>query len=103
MYIDSIGLKPEYRNSRKGYNAIQYAWNKILDYAENNNVETLSLHVDATNPRLLRMYKSLGFEVAETYDNYYENGAGAYFMTRPVQSLQGCVSVPRMPDSLLNL
>ena len=85
LYIDSIGLKPEYRNSRKGYNAIQYAWNKILDYAENNNVETLSLHVDATNPRLLRMYKSLGFEVAETYDNYYENGAGAYFMTRPVR------------------
>ena len=80
--VSSIFLS---RVSLEGYNAIQYAWNKILDYAENNNVETLSLHVDATNPRLLRMYKSLGFEVAETYDNYYENGAGAYFMTRPVR------------------
>lgn len=84
LYIDSIGLKPEYRNSRKGYQAIKYSWNKIIDYAKENNVQTLSLHVDKTNRNLVRMYQSLGFTVKETLENYYENGAGAYFMERPV-------------------
>jgi len=88
LYIDSIGLKPEYRNSRKGYQAIKYSWQKILDYARENNVQTLSLHVDSTNRNLVRMYQSLGFTIAETYNNYYENGAGAYFMTKPVNDVQ---------------
>ena len=84
LYIDSIGLKSEYRNTRKGYQAIKYSWKKILDYAKENNVQTLSLHVDNTNRNLVRMYQSLGFSIKETLENYYENGAGAYFMERPL-------------------
>ena len=82
LYIDSIGLKPQYRNSRKGYAAIMQAWDKINDYAKENNVETMSLHVDSTNPRLKRMYEQFGFEVRESYDNYYKDGIGAYFMVK---------------------
>lgn len=84
LYIDSIGLKPQYRNSRKGYAAINQSWDKIQEYARDNNVETMSLHVDSTNPRLKRMYEQLGFEVRESYDNYYRDGVGAYFMVKAV-------------------
>ncbi len=84
LYIDSIGLKAECRNTRKGYNAIRYAWDEIQDIARENNANTLSLHVDSTNQKLIRMYKSLGFEIQESMNNYYENRAGAYFMTKKV-------------------
>jgi len=88
LYIDSIGLKPEYRNSRKGYQAIKYAWEKILDYAKENGASMLSLHVDAENRNLVRMYQNLGFTIKETLNNYYENGSDAYFMERPVEENQ---------------
>lgn len=85
LYIDSIGLKPEYRNSRKGYQTIKYAWEKILDYAKENGASTLSLHVDAGNRNLVRMYQNLGFTIKETLNDYYDNGSDAYFMERPVE------------------
>ena len=44
----------------------------------------LYLHVEKTNRNLVRMYQSLGFSIKETLENYYENGAGAYFMERPL-------------------
>ena len=84
LYIDSIGMKPEYRRSRKGYQAIQHAWQEILNFAKENNVKTLSLHVNSENQSLVNMYKSLGFSIKETLNNYYENGAGAYFMEMPL-------------------
>ncbi|MBE7708979.1 MAG: GNAT family N-acetyltransferase [Cyanobacteria bacterium SIG32] len=84
LYIDSIGMKPEYRRSRKGYQAIQHAWQEILNIAQENSVKTLSLHVNSENQSLVNMYKSLGFSVKETLTNYYENGAGAYFMEMPL-------------------
>ncbi len=85
LYIDSIGLKPEYRNSRKGYQTIKYAWEKIQDYARENGANTLSLHVTASNRNLLRMYQNLGFTIKETLHNYYEDGSDAYFMERPLE------------------
>ena len=84
LYIDSIGMKPEYRRSRKGYQAIQHAWQEILNKAQENGVKTLSLHVNSENQSLVNMYKSLGFSIKETLTNYYENGAGAYFMEMPL-------------------
>ncbi len=88
LYIDSIGLKPEYRNTRKGYYTIKYAWEKILDYATENGANTLSLHVDASNRNLVRMYQNLGFTIKETLNNYYANGTDAYYMERPVEENQ---------------
>lgn len=85
LYIDSIGLKPEYRNSRKGYQTIKYAWDEILNYARDNGASTLSLHVTASNRNLLRMYQNLGFTIKETLHNYYEDGSDAYFMERPLE------------------
>ena len=82
LYIDSIGLKPEYRNSRKGYQAIKASWANILNYARENGANTLSLHVTADNRNLLRMYESFGFTIKETLNNYYGNGSDAYFMEK---------------------
>ena len=85
LYIDSIGLKPEYRNSRKGYQAIKASWANILNYARENGANTLSLHVTADNRNLLRMYESFGFTIKETLNNYYGNGADAYFMEKTLE------------------
>lgn len=84
LYIDSMGLKSDYRNTRKGYLAINQCWDEIQQYARDNGAQSLSLHVNSDNRALVRMYQRLGFTISETYDNYYENGAGAYFMTRPL-------------------
>ena len=95
LYIDSIALKPEYRTSRAGYRAINQFWEEIQNYAQENNVQTMSLHVDATNRSLVRLYQNLGFVIKETLPNYYENGAQAYFMEKPlVQNLQETQNEP---------
>lgn len=88
LYIDSMGLKPEYRMTRKGANAIKFSWEQIQDYARENNVQTMSLHVDASNRALVRMYERLGFTITETLNNYYENGAPAYFMEKTLEPAQ---------------
>ena len=80
LYIDSMGLKREYRQTKKGYCAIKYSWDEILRYAKSHGVEKLTLHADATNIALVNLYKRLGFRIVETYNNYYENGAGAHYM-----------------------
>ena len=85
LYIDSMGLKSDYRNTRKGYLAINQCWDEIQQYAKDNGAQSLSLHVDATNRALVRLYERLGFSIDETLNNYYDNGADAYFMTRPLE------------------
>ncbi len=92
LYIDSIGLKSDYRNSMKGYIAIGQCWDEIQQYARDNGAQTLSLHADATNRSLIRFYTRLGFNVSQTLPNYYDNGADAYFMTKtlamPAETVQ---------------
>jgi len=85
LYIDSIGMKPEFQRTRQGYQAIKYAWGQILDYAMANNVQSLSLHVNANDLPTLNLYKNFGFAVEETLNNYYGNGVNALFMTRPIE------------------
>lgn len=80
LYIYSMGLKPEYRHTKQGYLAIQKAWNDILEYADKNNVESLSLHVESGNKSLVNLYKSLGFKIAQTLPYFYANGSEAYYM-----------------------
>lgn len=80
LYIDSMGLKPEYRKTKVGYQAIKFAWLDILKYASENNVKTISLHVNANDKSLLNLYTKFGFVVKETLPNYYENGSNALLM-----------------------
>ena len=80
LYIDSIALKEEFRKTKKGYQAINYAWSEILKYANENSVRTLSLHVNKEDKGLLNLYTKLGFVVKETIPAYYENGADALYM-----------------------
>lgn len=80
LYIDSIGLKPEYRNSKKGYCAIRHAWDNILNYAKENQAQTLSLHADSSDTKQVKLYEHLGFQKKEDLPNYWGTGQNAYFM-----------------------
>ena len=84
LYIDSIGLKKEYRKTKTGYQAIKQAWTEILKYALENNVKTLSLHANAEDKSLLNMYTKMGFVVKETLPNYYKNGNAALYMVMEI-------------------
>ena len=53
MYISSIALKPEYRNTKKGYEFLKHSWEEINNYAQKNDIKTLSLHVDSKNEPFL--------------------------------------------------
>ena len=85
LYIYSIALKPEYRNTRKGYKAIQESWEKILNEAKNQGADKLSLHVDAENPKLKKMYEHLGFTTVSREQGYYNNGHDALYMERAIE------------------
>lgn len=88
LYIDSIGLKKEYRKTKTGYQAIKQAWTEIIKYAIDNNVKTLSLHANAEDKALLNMYTKMGFVVKETLPNYYENGSSAIFMVMEIPQIE---------------
>ena len=86
LYIDSMGLKPQYRNTRKGDNAIQTAWNNILEFASENGADSLSLHVDSSDNEQVELYQHLGFQTAENLPNYWGTGQNAYFMTYAISN-----------------
>lgn len=86
MYISSIALKPEYRNTKKGYEFLKHSWEEINNYAQKNDIKTLSLHVDSKNEPLIKMYKKVGFNIKACEKDYYENGNSAYFMQAKVLS-----------------
>lgn len=91
LYIDSMGLKPEYRKTRKGDVAIQTAWNKILETARGNEVESLSLHVDSSDTDQVELYEQLGFYREQDLPNYWGNGKNAYFMKYAVNDVSPTV------------
>jgi len=99
LYIDSIGLKREYRKTPQGNDAIKCAWTEILKFAIENNVETLSLHVAANNKALLNLYTKLGFKIKETLPDYYE-GVDAYYMELTIPKTEENEAEENIDDGL---
>ena len=63
LYIYSIGVKKELRNSRTSYNALKQIQNAITEIARNQNLDKVVLDVDADKPELVKLYKKFGFEI----------------------------------------
>ena len=102
LYIDSVGLKPQYRNTPKGYAAIQQAWTDILKYAKEKGAQTLSLHVDASDNKQIKLYERLGFQKIETINNYWGAGQNACFMQQQVPEVRPVSSEEPTENSDIN-
>ena len=44
----------------------------VLNYAEKNKFEKITLHVQVNNDTALEFYKKFGFEIVETTQSYYK-------------------------------
>lgn len=44
----------------------------VLNYAQENNLDGLFLHVQVNNDTALTFYKKFGFEIIDTKENYYK-------------------------------
>lgn len=63
LYIHSIGVRSDLRNTRASYNALKQMQENITKFARENNVEKVALDVDANKLELVKLYKKFGFEV----------------------------------------
>ena len=73
LYIHSIGVRADLRNTMSSYRAIKQMQENIAQFAKENNVKKVTLDVDADKPELLRLYKKFGFEVTSE-NRGYESG-----------------------------
>ncbi len=70
LYIYSIGVKKELRNTRKSYDAIKKMQEEISDFAHEQGVEKVVLDVAANNTNLVKLYKKLGFKITDEYEGF---------------------------------
>ena len=63
LYIHSIAVRSDLRNSKISYNALKQMQENITKFAQENNVKKVTLDVDADKPELVKLYKRFGFEV----------------------------------------
>ena len=68
--IDSIAVKPEYRNRGVATKLIEAAKN----YANENGIDVVSLEVGYKNISAYLLYEKLGFEFRRVRKKYYANG-----------------------------
>src|SRR5574344_169282 len=64
LYIYSIAVEKGLRNTKSSYKALSQMKEEITKIAKEQNVEKVSLDVDANKPELVKLYKKFGFEVA---------------------------------------
>ena len=75
--IDSVVVKPEYRNRGVATKLIDAAKN----YAKENGIGVVSLEVGYKNVSAYLLYEKLGFEVRRLRKKYYANGENALVMS----------------------
>ena len=65
LYIHSIGVCSDLRNTKTSYAALKQMQDNITKFVQENNIEKVALDVDADNFALVKLYKKFGFEVTE--------------------------------------
>ncbi|MDR1167371.1 MAG: GNAT family N-acetyltransferase [Heliobacteriaceae bacterium] len=85
LYINSIGVPKELRNTRASYDALKQIQEHITQIAKDHNLKKAALHVDAENKVLVKMYEKYGFEIKTTEPGYFENGNDAHYMELDVK------------------
>ena len=79
--IATIGVKEEYRHLGYGQKMMNY----IVEQAELNGCENVSLEVRVSNDKAIKLYEKNGFININTRKNYYDdNHEDAYLMVKPL-------------------
>ena len=65
LYIHSIGVRSDLRNTKASYAALKQMQDNITKFSQENNIEKVALDVDADNSALVKLYKKFGFEVTD--------------------------------------
>ncbi|XP_015785634.1 N-alpha-acetyltransferase 50-like [Tetranychus urticae] len=68
VYIMTLGCLPSYRRLGIGALLLEH----VLNYAQENGLDSLYLHVQINNENALAFYKKFGFEIIDTKENYYK-------------------------------
>lgn len=77
IYIDTLGVHPEFR---KNGIATRLLTEILSKYQRFDDVEKASLHVSVENESALRLYKSMSFEVQKKVRHFYARGDDAFYL-----------------------
>ena len=89
LYINSIGVPKELRNTKSSFATLKQIQENIKDIALKNGAKTVALHVDASNKPLVKLYEKFGFKTVDTEQNYFANGDDALYMEANVAEHAG--------------
>ena len=99
LYIYSIGVPKELRNTKSSFAALKQIQENIKNIALKNGAKTVALHVDASNKPLVKLYEKFGFKTVDTEQNYFANGDDALYMEADVAENTGTKSTANAPAS----
>lgn len=99
LYIYSIGVPKELRNTKSSFAALKQIQENIKNIALKNGARTVALHVDASNKPLVKLYEKFGFKTVDTEQNYFANGDDALYMEADVAENTGTKSTANAPAS----
>lgn len=68
-YINNIAVNKKFRNMGVGTELLNY----LIRYANNNDLEFITLEVRESNDNAIRLYKKLGFKKVGIRKNFYSN------------------------------
>ena len=80
LYIYSIGVPKELRNTKSSFATLKQIQENIKNIALEKGAKTVALHVDASNKPLVKLYEKFGFKTVDTEQNYFANGDDALYM-----------------------
>lgn len=74
--IVSLAVRKEFRGSGIG----EYLMRRAIERLKEKGKKEIGLEVRVSNQVAQRLYKKLGFKIAETIPSYYSDGEDAYYM-----------------------
>ncbi len=80
-HIISIAVKEGYRGRGIGTRLLVEAMRRLYNHY---GAKEVYLEVRVSNERAIKLYKKLGFKVAQRVERYYADGEDAYIMARPL-------------------
>lgn len=75
-YLYGVSAVPEYEKQGHTRKLLKY----VVDYLEENNIYTIELTVSVNNERAIKIYKKIGFKIAEKLQNEYGDNEERYMM-----------------------
>lgn len=78
IHLGNIAVKKEYRGQGIGRKLIDY----IINYANQNKIQKITLEVRRSNTIAINLYKSVGFVTEGVRKKYYMNNEDALIMWR---------------------